>query len=266
MTPPLSKPYWYVDLKWVFGLVLLASLGATLLLFAARQVTERETAINLSAGAIGAYLTHGNTDDQAGIDKLKAQAAAAPNQTIYPIPGFPTAALTLTDLNTLTTSQITQKLFSQVTSPIYDLGIEGAAKKFSSDPAAQQSFIKQASLLRVMTKTTHDKISTLFIILALVSALLLLGLILFSFGWGKLGDPGLIFFITGLPGAFVGLLLAFPHGDGTGVLSALPLAITKALGHQLLVSYGVVLVIGLVALLIALVGSIISRHHHANSQ
>lgn len=266
MKEAVAKPYWHVDAKWVSGICLFVLLTATLALFFLTKVTARDNAVGLSSLALATVFSRDEgLDGTTSINDLKKKVADQPGDQIHPIPEIPLLVISRHDLETLSPRELRLKIFRQLVEPVYDEGIEGAAQKFTNDPAAQQKLIHDASLLRFLTKSFHDKLATVFLVTLVLTVLLLAAFVYFSFGWGKLGNPGLLFFIVGLPGAFAGLLMSYPPKDGDGgPFRYIPPDVGTQLGDHLTWTYGVITAVGLLLIVIALIGSIVSRHRRKN--
>lgn len=255
------RPYWHVDAKWITGILLILLLATTLLLFVLSKITNRENAVELGSLALAtAFSREEGLDGTASIEEFKKEAANQVGDQLHPLPDIQAVVISRQDLETLSPREIRLKIFRQIVEPLYDKGVEGAAQQFTNDPAAQEKLANDASLLRVFTKSFHDRISSLLLLSVFITLVLLAGFIYFSFGWGRLGNPGALLFIVGLPGALVGLLMANPPTDGDGgPFKYIPAELGERIGSHLQLTYGSVAVVGFVLMLIALVGSVVSR-------
>ncbi|QQG49665.1 MAG: hypothetical protein HZB70_02605 [Candidatus Berkelbacteria bacterium] len=262
MKEVVSKPYWYVDLKWFFGILFTLALTLTLSLSLANRLTEEKTAVDLSTVALATLFSRdgGGLDDPKAVEEFKAKLKESDEELIRPIETIPAITISRDDVEKLSPRELRLKIFRQITEPLYNEGVDGAVKRFTDNPEEQKKLANDASLLRFLTKDTHEKISSFLTIGIAVTVLFLIGLVFFSFGWGRLGNPGLILFVLGLPGAAFGLLISNPpsNGDGGG-LSSLPPEFGVAIAQQLKSVFGLVSLGGLTLLVVALVGSIISR-------
>ena len=137
-------------------------------------------------------------------------------------------------------------------------GIEATAKRFATSPKEEQKFINDASALRLFTKQTHNSLNGLLGIFSTLSALLLIGVIYFSARWGRLANFGLQLFIVGVPGSLLGLLLTNPPKNGDSALGFLPGDIATELGVVIGEVYYWIAISGLLILLLALIGRVIS--------
>lgn len=254
---PYPRPYWHVDLKWVMGILLFFALGVSLLLYNLSTLTERERATTISATVIASMFSKDGLDDPGDIEAFKQHAALIPGDVITPIPQFPTLKVTKADIMTKSPRELRIALFKQLTEPIYDKGLRGAAQEFTTDPAAQAQFQKDATLLGVFTKNTHDSLQRAFVWATLVASVLLIMLIYFSAGWGRLVSPGIVLLLVSPLGTVFSLLLLYPPKDGDAPFAALPAGVAQEIGASLNQSYMSVTIIGASLLVIAGVGKVI---------
>jgi hypothetical protein len=250
-----SRPYWHVDAKWISGLAMTAALGAALLLFAMASLTRPDRAVELSATLVASFFSKDGLDAPIDTTQLQQRLAASPTGTVAPLDGFPTATITKADLS-LSPRELRLKIFRQIAQPVYDLGVDGAAKQFSSDPKQQEQFAKSASFLAVLTRKTHDTLLRDGQIGLGVAALFLAGVVFFSARWGRLANPGLLLVVTGLPGAIAGSVLG---RAGSGMkLGPLPSDVVPAVGQAMQVVYLPAIEVGVGLVVIAGIGRVVS--------
>lgn len=258
-TQQKPRPYWHVDAKWVSGILLFFALSAALALFNLATLTERDFAVRASATVIAGFFSKDGLDDPKDVEAFKQRAATTQGETVAPIEQFPWITLTKKEIAELSPRELRVKIFSQITAPIYDKGLKGAAADFTKNPAEQEQFVKQAGILGLATKSTHQTIQTAFTIAAIFAVVLCAATIYFSAGWGRAVSPGLLLFSASLLGAFVGLLATYPPKDGDGPFSAMPAELREGIAASLTHSYLPVAILGLVLLAVALVGKIVHR-------
>ncbi|HUC20660.1 MAG TPA: hypothetical protein VMR98_04160 [Candidatus Polarisedimenticolaceae bacterium] len=104
-------------------------------------------------------------------------------------------------------TQLRQKL-----QPLYDQGTDAVAKAASPDPQQQAQVAEHIKPFNFFTKETHDQLLKGVILVAVITLVLLGGLIFFSHRYGKLISVGVVLLAASLPGA---LLFATMQG-GTG--------------------------------------------------
>src|SRR5258708_3643693 len=150
------RPYWHVDVKWLSGVLLFVSLGACLFLYNLSNLTERSSAVNISATVIARLFSENGMDYSGDLAGFRKQAASSPSNIIKPLEQFPTVQLSKYDVLRLSPRDLRIAIFSQITGPIYDKGVKAAAVSLTRDPAQQQQFIQQASVLGIVTESTHE--------------------------------------------------------------------------------------------------------------
>ena len=254
---PSPRPYWHVDLKWVSGILFFFAVGISLLLFNLSALTERERATTISATVIATMFSKDGLDDPKDIEILKQQAALIPGDIITPIPQFPTLQVSKADLMAKSPRELRIALFKQLTEPIYDKGLKGAAKEFTADPVSQEKFQKDATLLGAFTKSTHDAFERALLWTSLFAGVMLLLLVYFSAGWGRLVSPGLVLLLVSPLGTIFSLLLLYPPKDGDAPFAALPASVAQEIGTSLNQSYMSATLIGVGLLVLAGVGKIV---------
>jgi len=254
-----SRPYWHVDLKWIAGIGLFTALSAALLLYNLSAISERERAVKISSTVVASLFSRDGLDDEKGLEALKQNAALLPGDSVAPIEQFPFITISKTDLATMSAHDLRLKIFSQITGPIYDKGVEGAAETFTSDPDEQKKFSQQASVLTLLTSQTHRVLRMAFIAAVILAVIELAALIFYSAGWGRLVSPAIVFLLASPVGAVAGLLLSHPSADGDGPLLALPVVVVRDVGSLLSGSYVMVAIAGASLLFIALVGKIVQK-------
>ncbi len=254
-----SRPYWHVDIKWVCGILSFLALGVALLMFNLSTLTAKERALNISTTLVAGLFSKEGLDDEKGLEEFRQKIQNLPGDTVSPIPQFPQVKISKQDVVTLSARELRLKLFRQITEPIYDYGPAGAAAKFTTDVNEQKEFTKNASLLGVFTKKTHQTLHRIFVITAVAAVLFLVTTIYFSAGWGRLVSPGTILLVVSPVGAIAGLLLSHPPKDGDAPLGALPPNVANEIGSSLSHSYMIAAVLGILLLLAALIGKLVQK-------
>jgi len=254
---PERRPYWHVDLKWVFGILFFFALGAALLLYNLAAITERERATTMSATIIASLFSKNGLDDDKDIIEFRQKAASIPGDIITPVEQFPWLKISKTDLMTKSPREIRIAIFRNLTDPIYDKGLVGASAEFSADPAAQKQFQKDATLLGVFTKATHETFQAAFMWAAIAAGVLLVLVTYFSHGWGRLVSPGVVLLMSSPLGSFLGLMLLHPPTDGGSPFAALPQSVAQEIGTSLNQSYFNATLLGVALFVIAGIGKIV---------
>lgn len=253
---PKPRPYWHVDAKWICGLLLVFFLTGSLFTASLAYLTNEENGPRLAALVIGSVFIRG--DER----QLKADARAElakQGGVLHPIPSMPSVTITEKDLN-LSATDIKLKVFMPLTEIVYQNGVEGAATKLAKTPEEKQKFINDAYMLKFFTLSTNRALNKFSTITILVSAFLLLGVIYFSTRWGRLANPGLLLLMISLPGSLLGLIASHPSKNAANgsALGFLPSDIGQQIGNAFSHSYVKVTVVGLVLLLAAAIGRLVT--------
>ena len=264
---PKPRPYWHVDLKWIFGLLLLAVTGWWLLLLVAYRITAPSTGVALTTNLLSYIFSRGDLDNPAGVSELRAKIAQTPTGSLQPIPGFP-VTITLHDVDTLSPRDLRLKIFGQIASPLYYKGVEGYAKEITNDPAQQKKFENDATLLNLVTQDRHAAIGKLAVMTGIVAFVLLAGMVYFSAGFGRFVAPAFVLLALGLPGSliFTGLrawstqpaAASAQQSESVGaIVDATKGSLTPALASAQKI-YLVALATAVVLLLAAIIGKIVA--------
>lgn len=235
------------------------ALSIALLFFNLSTLTERDRAIKLSATIVASLFSKEGLDDASGLEEFRQKAAASPNNTFAPIEQFPSLQISKQDALTLSPRDLRIAIFSQITTPIYDKGLRGAAAGITQDKAEQEKFASQAALLGVFTKTTHERVRQIFYIGAALTIAFLVAAVYFSAGLGRLVTPGLLLLATSPLGTIASLLLLHPPKDGDSPFAALPPQVAQEIGASLGRSYTVSSLVGAFLLLLALVLTLVRK-------
>lgn len=218
---PRQRPYWHVDAKWIFSLLLSVVLAVWLVQVVIYKVTDRDTGTKLLTNVITLGIKKGSlADQQKSLEELRAKVQASATKSIQPIPGFP-ATITEADLQ-LTPDQLVQKVFGQVSAPMYDQGIRAVAEQHSSNRAEQEKFIQQASVLGFFSKEQHKSQGKVVWWLLAVVLLLTAGAAWFSSGFGRLVTPAVVLLVVAVPALMVSNGLYFWTTHPGDVLAANP--------------------------------------------
>lgn len=194
------RPYWHVDAKWVSGIVFGVALAMWLLLVVAYQVTQRETAVKLMANLVTFGMPVGDeASQQQALESLRKQIAESPTKSIETLPGV---KITEADL-ALGPVALRDKIFTQFAEPIYDKGTRRVAEEQTSDKAAQDKFVNDATVFSLVTKESHDRIGVAVWIVGFVVLALSALAAYFSFRFGRIVTPALVLLLVSLPALLV---------------------------------------------------------------
>jgi hypothetical protein len=194
------RPYWYVDAKWISGLLLLFSLPITIIIFILAQITAPQQGISLLTVTLASSYSAqaGGLDATGDIAIMRQKIADSPNGAWQPIPGmriFVRAA----DIAGKTPREVRLWFFRQWAEPLYYSGTLGLTNLIT-DPSMQQGLAGGAGPLGIISAKTHRTLLGMLLVSGLVSLVFLIALIVFSYRFGRVGCPGCIVFVAAFPG------------------------------------------------------------------
>lgn len=261
--PVKVRPYWHVDAKWICGLWAVAALGTGLLLSVAGRLSAPEPAVEIATVVLASSFSKDGLDTPfkpEDLAQLRQKIAKSSTGRIAPIENFPIATINAADLD-LSPRDLRLKIFRQIVAPIYEDGVEGAAKKFTDDPLQQEQFVNDAFYFKFVTRQTHETISRAATIALGVGALFWLGVVLFSWRWGRLSNPGILLVIVGLPGTAVGLILqrAMEADPGDSPFAFVPPSVMPTVRDAFMAISPWLVLVGATMVLVAFVGGIVTR-------
>ena len=266
---PKARPYWHVDAKWVAALLLVFFLSWALLILGLVQVTAEQRAIDTVSMALAVAFSPGGLDEQIDVNELLQRLGASPDGSIQPMPGL-RITLQESDTKDLSPRELRLYFFRQLAKPLYDDGPQELLA-VAEDSGMTQRMIKDTGLLSLLTRDAHRALQRGLVVLGLVSLGLFIPLVLFSYRFGRIGSPGLVLFLTSLPGLLAcasarRLLLSFtplPFVRGqAGIverIGALASSVLPSLVQVMYRNYVICLLLGLALTVVALLGSAIWR-------
>ena len=175
------------------------------------------------------------------------------------LPNYPGVKVSKADLLAKTDEQLQQLVAEQVTSPIYDQGLDAAAAQLTTDQTQQQSLKQQLGLLGVMSKQTHDALAVASKVVFALSFLWFAGLIYFSAGWGRLVSPGVVLVLVSPVGVMIGRVFELLSKKNDSFLSFLPQSVLTSIATAINGTYRTAMFGGFALLLIAGIGALITR-------
>lgn len=260
------RPYWHVDLKWMFGIMAFASLWGGLLLNAFSTLTERENATAVTTSIVSTILTNNGVDTSTGIEQLKAQAALLPDGATIPIPNLPEITITKEDLLSKSSEEIKNLAIAQLTGPLYEQGLAKTSEEVTQTETQKKSFAQQAGILGVLSKNTHEWLSGAAKVALASSIVWFVGLIYYSAGWGRLVSPAIVLLLVSPVGAAVGTLLEFLSKKEDSPLGFLPQSVMTSLAGAINGTYRTAFLIGLGLLVVAGIGKLVTRMRRAGDK
>ena len=221
---PQPPPSWHKDAKWICGIFLFLLLIPTLLSLNLALITSEKNATEIGATLIASAFSKNGLDDETEFKQIKPQVLK--NGSFQPIPGLK-IYITKKDFEGGSPRQLRINFFKKFTEPLYREGADGLLN-LATDPAMKKNIKESISPLLFFTKTTHDIIFKIFIVLAAITIFLLALFVYFSKGFGRLINPAIIFIIINIPWPLFALVakrnaenpLAASEGGTTDILNA----------------------------------------------
>lgn len=256
------RPYWHVDAKWIVGLLLVAVLSGGLLVYGLYQVTERGPATRMIASGIGVYIgSMLPAEARTALRLVEAEtlrrAAQSPNDQFQLLPLFNLTARG-SEISHFTPEALEAYTSQRVAEAIYDKGAGGLAGIL----VGQSTSPVDIGLLSALGPETHQALGRYAAVLGVVALILLVPLLFFSAGFGRLGSPGVALTVAALPGTLAAAVLATMPGASSGAAGAADLAgivavvagrVIPLAAHTVLPVYGQALVTGLGLVVMAVV-------------
>lgn len=177
-----KRPYWYVDAKWVTGIICFFILSALLLSFSFWRLTSRSVAVPLMGKTIAYMYSRNGLDNEGEILKMKEKIENAPDGRLKPIPTM-NIYVTSSDLSGKTPREIRIWFFEQVADPIWG-------------QKDTQKAMKEYGVLALFSQNTNKTLSYTLIIFFVLLIIFGFLFIKFSTEMGRLFGPGLLFVIT----------------------------------------------------------------------
>lgn len=197
-----ARPYWHVDAKWITSILLLFLLNTTFLLFLLVQVTAPQRGIDLLTLALASSFSREGLDQEQDIEIMRERIAESPTGAWQPIPSL-NVVVREEDIAGLTPREIRLWFFRHLAEPLYYEGSQGLAS-LSTDPEMRNNTTEaEIGFAGFISAETHTKLQRTFYILLFISLVLLALLVIFSYGFGRLGSPGCVIFLAALPGLIV---------------------------------------------------------------
>lgn len=305
--PELSKkprPYWYLDLKWVCGLLFIAIFVSGLLIYNFSQIVSKKNVVDQMTTNIQNSLqkelsdffqlanqflkTNENyvkiilSEAKTQLDKLAQDSEKAlqdiengNGEKIQPIKGLDFSI----DKNQIDfySKQIETAIFKEVASSlqeIQDKGLTGIGDR----EKWEQELVDKINFPKIYSADLHRKYIIISSLLFFLSFILFLAVILFSFKWGRIFNPGLLLLITSLPGFYIlnrahnyliNSTLKDLADNSNFLIQLFAKAIFDAFDQQInsiYLVYKILLIIGIVLVLTAIIGKIFIYIKHKNKK
>jgi hypothetical protein len=190
-----KRPYWHVDAKWLCGLLFTALLTVLLHVAVLWNITYRETAIALFA-EVGMTMLYPAPQAAQAFDRMLAHALRQPEAPVQvlglevPLSGREVASLSRVEAARL--------VFRRLGEIYYDEGQDGLARLRLPD--APEFLGQNPGPVALFSAQSHRQVGVALVALGLVAVPLLVLLVTFSAGWGRLMSAGICLFLASLPG------------------------------------------------------------------
>ena len=112
------RPYWHVDLKWIFGISAAFFLTSSLTLFTLSTLTSEKVAIPVASYVVASQFSRDGLDDPKDIEAAKSKFLKTKDNVFYPLDDK-NIRITRDELETLSPREIRLKIFRQVVEPFY---------------------------------------------------------------------------------------------------------------------------------------------------
>jgi hypothetical protein len=292
-----KRPYWYVDAKWVCGIIFLVFFITGILFFNISQVISQNNVIDTATGNIESSIKDEVSKffDSTGkpiiqnkeiilnslsiannkikeIDKKTKEAADSAGSSIASSYAqiFQNPKDYGKKIVTLFVYKLEGTLFSRVSGSL-DRASEKIQAADLKDTRTKDKIMSQITIPKVYSEKQYLRYRNDAIIFLVISLLLLITAIYFSSGFGRLSTPGFLILMATLPGffilmSFVNYLRTSPLNDYTNsdskIVSILSTSILDAFKSQadaLFSVYKYLFITALILLIIGILGQIILK-------
>lgn len=231
------RPSWQVDLKWLCGFGLLASVVVSSALYSLSQLTEHEPATRLF-GRAAAHALKEDADEEARVRFAEMQERVAGDPNAYLTVQGVTLPVTGASLAGLTYDEAVDLVAGQTAEILYREGPDAALQYFEDNDdagvpeTATDEGTRDYGPLALLTQSSHDKINRLFQLSLAPLALLAIGVAFFSRRFGRVGSLGVIGLVGIAPfAAGWNLVEQVTVNPGEGMRAELALAIAPTVGE-----------------------------------
>lgn len=206
--PKAERPWWFIDAKWIVGLLFVMAFSSTMVLYNVIQLTDREQAVEVLTMAIEKSLSKVEGNIQNLIAEYKDELTARQEESAAeepaeerPIAKILKSFFPESEILNSSPEQLKTKLLQDLAVPFYENGTSAVFTMLRGLDYAKyldeglQSF-------QIYSDETHQQLETWFGLTLTVSLVLLFGLVYFSCRWGKLFNPGLVLLAASSPGYF----------------------------------------------------------------
>jgi hypothetical protein len=237
---PKPRPYWFVDAKWICGILFLLSFTATLWLYNFTQVISKENLVDIIANDTQSLLRQKVESIDIKIQSsndLKNQISSAkqniqnladqaknnqgqfqniPIERIQPIKGL-NFYIEKNQIKNYV-NQAEEAIYNEIVKLINNSKVEdllGTAETIQKVLPQQvdiinatltglkQQIIDSITFPKVYSEKTYQKYQNIYTILLTISIILLLGVIFFSYRFGRIFNLGFLMLLSAGPGTYI---------------------------------------------------------------
>ncbi|MBM7615027.1 hypothetical protein [Alkaliphilus hydrothermalis] len=197
------RPYWHIDLKWITGIILVFVLSLTFFISGLMVITKEDMAVEKMSILLAAMFSPDGLDAEADFDEVEKELETNSKGEFNPFPGLK-ISFTREDIDMYPPRELRIKIFKQIAAPVYREGAEGIhAIVEGDDPELQQKFSDDMGILSIINLKNHLVLKRIQLYLLITTIVLLIPFIYFSYGFGRLGNPGLVVSLASLPSALI---------------------------------------------------------------
>jgi len=239
-----------VDAKWISGLLLTGVLAIWLMVAGMWQLTRRETAVALFVET-GMGMLYPAPPAAQVFDEMLARARQQPDAPVQ-VMGLE-VPLKGREVADLTREEAARLVFRRLGEVFYDEGAEGLARLRLPDAEEEGMWGGSPGPLALFNAQGHRAMGLLVGLGGLVIIFLLIPVVYFSAGWGRLASPGVCLLVASLPG-WPALTISTLPLEGEG-----PSLAVRLLSRAVRPVYGSAVGIALSLILLAILGGVMRR-------
>lgn len=260
----LAEPgpsHWRGDLKWVFGILTVIFLFAVVAVAGMYRVTgpsaSNQVLVPLVTGAtqVKQKVKNNFKDLRSKARKLKSADILIPDIGV-------TVTLSASDINSLSSDDLADKVVAEVERQIYSQGYRGnLPMKAAQGTGEERAKAADAMLLSELNKKTHNSLIWPLVICGVLALAFAVLFLVFCNGWGKVIGAGIVFIVATIPVALtIRVMSEFVWKPGTGgTYKAAMYEAFRSIGSLTVIFFDIALGVGALLLLIGIIGNIVSK-------
>ena len=248
---------WRLDAKWLFGLICLAAIIVSAVLYSASKFTERDAATGIFSSFLISLAK--DADGAEEFEEFQAQAIANPDEDFtiegvsLPIKGGELIGLSYDEAVELVAGRIAEILYTDGPESVEQYFTADSSAGSEETPSGESTGVSLGTL-GVLTQDTHDQVNRIFTFSLIPILILAVLLVLFSRRFGRLGTLGVVLTVGVAPFAALWFTVkqTTQNADQDGIEGSLAKALAPIAGDVsttflLLLALGVTLVLAAVA-------------------